>query len=195
MSRKPTDSKSSLLTFAVLAAVLAAVALPHKATADDTFSLLLQGGVGGPVNEDSTSNAGFETAFQLGFTVASRGDIQVGGRAGRVDYSPGDQLGPFAAPTLDYLTLGGDYRFNEGFYQSGIFIGLGYYSLEGDVLIDPEGTTETRDETGVGLAIGVTGEFELAPKLGFVVEAIGHITDLQAQDLFVTVNAGFAFHF
>ena len=40
-----------------------------------------------------------------------------------------------------------------------------------------------------------TGEFELAPNLGFVIEAVGHVTDLEAQDLFVTANAGFAFHF
>ncbi|MDH3745549.1 MAG: hypothetical protein OES47_10665, partial [Acidobacteriota bacterium] len=127
MSRKPTDSKPSLLVLAGLLVVVA-FAMPHQAAAD-TFTFFLQGGVGGPVNEDSTDSAGFETAFQLGFTVASRGDIEVGGRAGRVDFAPGDQLGPLAAPTLDYLTLGGDYQFNEGFYQSGIFIGLGYYSL------------------------------------------------------------------
>ncbi len=196
MTRIPTHSIRGLLALSVLLAGAGGLLAPRPAVAEDfTYTILLEGGVGGPVNEEPGDSTGFETGFQLGFSVVAADGVHVGGRVGRIEYEPGDVLGPFIEPTLDYFTVGGDYRFSDRFYQSGVFLGLGYYRLEGDVLTDISGTTTELDETGVGLAVGVTGEFELAPKVGFQIEIIGHITDLDANDLFATAHAGFAFHF
>ena len=46
-----------------------------------------------------------------------------------------------------------------------------------------------------GLALGVTGEFELTKKFGLMLEVTSHITDLETEELFITGHVGVAIHF
>ena len=167
-----------------------ALALPGTASAIEpyTFTVILEGTLGGPLQE-SEGDAGLDNSgFQLGFSLVGVGEVHIGGRLGSIDFDEG--LGSLGDVDLDYLHLGADYRFREGFYDSGVYIGIGQYEIEGTT---SAGTVI--DEDSLGLALGVTGEFELAPNIGLMLEVTTHVTDLDAAELFLTGHAGVAIHF
>ena len=75
--------------------------------------------------------------------------------------------------SLRFVVAGGEYRFLESFYESGLFIGLGAYELEGTNLV---GASDS--ESGAGLVLGATGEFEINRRVGFLIELLGDTTIL-----------------
>lgn len=180
------------LALSVLAlAAVCALAAPGAAQATEpyTFTLLLQGSLGGPLQESGGRDSGLDNAgFQLGLSIVSKGDVHVGGRVGSIDFDDG--LGGLRDASLDYVNIGGEYRFTEGFYESGVYVGLGNYEVEGT---DVFGGVQS--ESSIGLALGVTGEFELTTRIGLALELTGHFTDLATEELFVTGHAGLAIHF
>ena len=92
--------------------------------------------------------------------------------------------------TLDYATAVGEYRFTESFYESGLFLGLGVYRLDGITLLG-----QSVSEESVGLVLGISGEFVLTRSAGFVIEISGHLTNLDTIDTMVMGHAGVAIHF
>jgi hypothetical protein len=84
----------------------------------------------------------------------------------------------------------GEYRFTESFYESGLYIGLGLYSLDGLSLIGGSFTEES-----VGLVLGISGEFVLTDRVGFLLEVSGHATNLDTVDTLAMAHAGVAIHF
>ena len=189
MSRIHPRTSLVLSVFAVVAAV--ALALPGGAQATEpyTFTILLQGSFGGPLQESSGADSGLDNSgFQLGFTVVGKGEVQIGGRFGSIDFDDG--LGGLGDASLDYVNVGGEYRFKEGFYDSGVYLGLGNYEIEG---LDANGNVNS--ESSIGLAVGVTGEFELTKRFGLQLDLTTHVTDLAAAELFLTAHAGVAIHF
>jgi hypothetical protein len=175
----------------VLVVVTFSLALvPAMTSAQDHYTYTLSGmaGIGGSLDADD-SNLGNQS-FGLGLSLLREDRVHIGMRVAQVEFNSEDLIGDFHDATLQYLTAGGEYRFLESFYESGLFIGLGLYELEG---LDADGLQQS--ETNVGFVIGVTGEFEINRRFGFLVEFMGHVTELDNASLFATGHAGFAVHF
>ena len=91
---------------------------------------------------------------------------------------------------MTYATIGGEYRTPETFFDSGIYIALGGYRLEGTGL-----SGEDESETSWGLAIGATGEMPLKQWLGLQLEISGHYIDFEDAQFFAMAHGGVVFHF
>lgn len=167
--------------------VLALFVLPAGASADSVFRLNLMAGAGGSLDEDDAGLS--NSTFQLGFSVEPEDQLLVGLRVGQLDFGNA-LIGPSVDTTLDYATVVGEYRFTESFYESGLYIGLGAYSLDG-VRFAGGGFSEE----SVGLALGITGEFLITDSVGFVIEVSGHLTNLDTIDTLMMGHAGLSIHF
>jgi hypothetical protein len=166
------------------------VVAPAASLAQDhyTYTLSGLGGLGGSVDADDASLG--NQSFGLGLSLLREDRVHIGLRLVQVDFDSQDQVGNWHDVSLEYLTAGGEYRFLESFYESGLFMGLGVYELEGR---DADGLQQS--ETSVGFVLGVTGEFEINRRFGFLVEFMGHVTDLEESNIFATGHAGLAVHF
>jgi hypothetical protein len=168
--------------------VLSVLALPASAAAAGSpFSINLWAGAGGSLDEDEAGLS--NSSFQLGFSVQPEDQLLVGLRVGELDLS-GGLIGDSIDTSLDYATVVGEYRFTESFYESGLFIGLGLYSLDGVHFLEGGFTEES-----VGLVVGISGEFVLTNKIGFLLELSGHLTNLDTIDTVAMGHAGIAIHF
>jgi len=173
-----------------IAAVVLSTLAPATVQAQDhyTYTLSGLGGIGGSLDAD---NAGLgNQSFGLGLSLLREDRVHIGLRLVKVDFDSQEQIGSLGDVSLQYLTAGGEYRFLESFYESGLFLGLGVYELEG---LNSDGLRQS--ETSVGLVLGVTGEFEINRRLGFLLEFMGHVTNLDNSNLFATGHAGIAAHF
>lgn len=180
-------NRTSLLVPVLL--TLVAVLAPGAGAAQENQPLEASAlfGSGGSFDEDQSGlgNSGYQLGLSLG--VARR--TKVGVRFGEIDYSAGDFIASVAQPTFSYVTIGGEYTFSERYYESGIYLALGAYKLEGFQGGQPF------DDSTLGLALGVTGEFEITRRIGFVVEGAGHIADFGPARYFLTLHGGLAYHF
>lgn len=176
---------------AVLAVILALCGLsPAPVQAQELYNYTVSasfglGGAPGSDTDDSFGNDG----YQLGFSLVTEPRTHLALRLGELSFGDESQGGLFDAD-LTYLTLGGEYRFRETFYDSGIYLAVGGYQLDG---VDALGNSD--EQTAVGVALGLTGEFEINRRFGVLVELSGHYTDLDAFDLLVLGNVGLAVHF
>ena len=177
------------LLYAICLLSLAAVLAPAPAEAqeDQPLEATLLFGLGGSFDEDQSGlgNSGYQLGLSLG--VARR--TKVGVRLGEIDYAAGDFIGSIASPTFSYVTVGGEYTFSERYYESGVYIALGAYKLEGAQ------AGQSFDDTTVGLALGVTGEFEITRRIGLVLEGAGHFADFGPARYFLTFHGGLGYHF
>lgn len=173
---------------AFAAALLLAPASPARAIEDYNFTVGLLAGVGSALDADDNDTD--NSSFQLDFGFVTDIRTHVVARLGRIDFGS-DRLDSLTNADLTYLTVAGEYRFSEGYFESGLFLGLGVYELSGDRL-DGSGDDS---ETSLGVTAGVTGEFEITRRLSFVLELAGHLVDLETSDAFATGHAGLAFHF
>jgi hypothetical protein len=158
-----------------------------RAQEDQPLEASLLVSAGGSIDEDSAGLG--NSGFQLGLSLRVDRRTKVGARYGEIGYGAGDRVGTVFNPTFSYLTIGGEYSFSEGYYESGIYLALGAYRLEGTEL------GQSVSDSTVGLALGVTGEFEITRRLGFVLEASGHFADFAAARYFITFHGGLAYHF
>lgn len=172
---------------------VALLGAPGAASAQDnelyTFTVGVLGGLGGSVDAepgDSLANTG----FQLNLAMVTEPQTHFGIRLGRLALDDDEVFGSLTDADLTYVTLGGEYRFAEGFYDSGIYIGLGGYRLEGTSFFG-----RAEEDTALGLTIGVTGEFPINRWLGVLVELSGHYADLEEAQIFAMGHAGVAIHF
>ena len=187
-------SRSQSLLIAAVAAITL-LAAPGQASAqaaagiNHTFSLSLLGGLGGSIDEDGP---GFDNStLQLGGSVVMEGNVEVGVRLGQMDFGGDRALGRLLDAELSYATIAGEYGFGETGYQSSIFIGIGLYQLEGIEV----GTGLARDETRVGLTLGVTGDFDLTRRLGIVAELSAHALPSGEAQFFGSALVGVAAYF
>ncbi|MCY3969179.1 MAG: hypothetical protein OXG74_04570, partial [Acidobacteria bacterium] len=79
----------------------------------------------------------------------------------------------------------GEYRFQELYYQSGVFFGLGLYQLGNGV----------ESEEGPGLTVGVSGDFPINKRLSVVLELSGHYADIDAASTYASAHVGVAYQF
>ena len=187
-SRSPLRSNPSpaRLLLPVLALLLLAGA-PAAAQEPYRFTLSLMGGLGGSVDEDQAGLG--NSSFQFGAGLLTEKRIHVGLRVGSISYDDADQLGTLSAPSLSYVTLAGEYRYPEAYYESGLFFGLGAYRLEG--LLDGV----PLEDTTLGFNIGVSGEFDVVKFWSLLVELSGHYVFSDVAEIFATANAGVVIRF
>jgi hypothetical protein len=177
--------------FARLAPLLLLLALPGAARAQElySYSLGLLGGIGG--SPDAEPGDGFgNTGYQLNLGMLTERRTLVSLRAGQLTLDQEDRFGSFTDADLTYATIGGEYKFRETFYDSGLFVALGGYRLQGD-----DGFGGDRDDTSLGLSIGATGEFRLNRYLGILIELSGHVVDLEEVQFFGMAHGGLSVHF
>lgn len=163
-------------------------AAPAEAQELYNYTVTAMFGLGGAPDSD-TDDSLSQGSFQLGASLVAEPRTHLALRLGQISFDDEPQGGLFDAD-LTYATVAGEYRFRETFYDSGIYLGLGGYQLDG---IDVFGNDD--DETAVGLVLGLTGEFEINRRFGVQVELSGHYTDLEAIDFLVLGHLGLAVHF
>lgn len=179
---------SIVCAFAVAAVTLA---VPGAASAQQLYSFTVgaMGGVGGSLDANTGDGVG-NGSFQLLGAMVTEPQTLVGVRYGQLSFSGDEPLEDLFDADLTYLTLAGEYKFDQTFYEAGMFVGLGAYELEGT-----DAAGRGRDDTGLGLSLGATGEFPITRRLGVVVELAGHATDLDTAQFFATAHGGLVVHF
>lgn len=174
------------LALTVLIVISLTLPMPAEAQSSSSYTFALMGGLGGS-NETSPDvgygNAGFQALF--GMKTNTRTTFQV--RAGQLSLDVSDDDFDLFSSDLSYLTLAGHYTFPGGFYESGLFIGIGVYDIAGEVFV--------QDETSWGLNAGVTGDFKLSQHWSVVAELSAHYADLDAYQYLVMGHVGLAVHF
>lgn len=194
----PSPSSSRNLPVATLVAcALAAMALglalaPPAAAQTDlySFSAALLGTLGGSQDVepgDELDNTGFQ--LDLGMVTEPGEHLVV--RLGQLGLDSAEQFGGLTDAEMAYVTIGGEYRYRHTYYDSGVFLALGGYRLEGDDAFTGAG----RDETSLGLSLGATGDFAINPWLGVLVEVSGHYVDFDEAQIFIMGGAGLVVHF
>lgn len=165
--------------------------LPGAAGAQElyTYTVGVFGGLGGSIDADpgdGLTNTGFQV--NLGLVTEPRTHLVL--RTGRLTLDEDERFGSLTDAEMTYATIGGEYRTREDFFDSGIYIALGGYRLEGT---DPSGRDSR--ETSWGLAIGATGELPIRSWLGIQAEISGHYIDFDEAQFFAMGHAGVVFHF
>ncbi|HVS16779.1 MAG TPA: hypothetical protein VMV46_22935 [Thermoanaerobaculia bacterium] len=184
--RRPLGTVA-LATAALLALSMLVPAAGHASQARN-FTVLVAGGLGGPLDADQPDPGLGNGSFQLGFSWVTQPQTRVGVRVGTADL--GDAIEELRDPTLDWVTIGGEYRYDEGFFDSGLYLGLGYYRLDGTL------AGVSGDDSAVGVVLGATGEFPITPMFSIIGELSVHWADLdQAGQLFGFFHAGLAISF
>lgn len=181
---------------AVVLCVLLGVALAGSAAAQaesHVFTATAAGGIGGPINVDEPDPGLDNTGFQLGFSWLTAPKSRVSARLGQLDMS-GEQLEGLLDPELTYVNIGGEYRYTETYYESGLYLGLGLYQLDGDRFV--EGVPQSDDETALGLVLGATGDFPINDRFSVIVELSAHYADFDRGNVvFGLLHAGVAYRF
>jgi hypothetical protein len=180
----------SLIPVALVATIIALAPTPVQAQ-DYTWSLSLMGGIGSALREGGGSGGGYQVGFGLQFEPGAN----VWLHAGELDFETGSGVGDLADGTITDVNLGGEYQFNENYYDSGIFIGLGAYDLESRLVLAEGVLAPAASETVLGLVLGATGEFKITPSFVFLVEVTAHILDSSDVRVLGTAHAGFGLHF
>lgn len=179
--------KPLLLTWLVV--VLLGGAAPAAAIEPYTYIVSLSGGIGGSFGAEPGDGLG-HTGFQLGLAMLVEERSLVVARLGQLDLDPREGFGTLLSARLRYATVGGEYRVRRPLHESGVFLGLGAYNLDGR---QPDGTP--RDQTAVGATFGITGDFRVTTNLSFLVELAGHWADLDEANVFGMIHAGLALKF
>jgi hypothetical protein len=177
------------LTWPLAIVCLIAAAPAVRAQDGYTMAVTLLGGVGGA--NDAEPGSGFgNPAYQVGFSLVTEPQTAVGVRLGRLDLSNEDRFGALSDAQIDYAQVGGEYHFHEGYYESGIYLGLGGYRLRGD-----RANGDQASETALGGELGLLGDFSLTRNLAIRVEVSGHYVLFDDAHLFAMAQAGLAVRF
>jgi hypothetical protein len=181
-----------LVLFAGIAGMAGTLALPGAAQAQElyTYTVGVLGGVGGSPDADPGSDLG-NHGFQVNLGLVTEPKTVLSLRVGRLSLDRKSDFGSLTGANLTYADIGGEYRFNETYYQSGVYIALGAYRLQGKRAFDGS----RREQTAVGAALGLTGEFPINSHFGILIELSGHYTPLKEANTFAMGHAGVAFHF
>lgn len=174
----------SVLLLLLVATIGAGTAQAQQARPVHRYTASLLGGIGG------SSDAFTNPTLQLEWSIITDTTTHFGVRLGHIAFGSRDLVGDLLSPDLNYVTLAGEYRFQETFYQSGMFLGLGYYDLNGDNLRGGDD-----GDSGLGLTFGVNGEFDINRRWAVVVELAGHWVDLEATNVFANGLVGLALRF
>jgi hypothetical protein len=189
--RKPQTHPLLALCAACLALAVGLV-LPGAAHAQEsyTFSVGALGGLGGSVDADvgdSLDNTGFQ--LNLGMVLQPANHLVL--RIGQLGLDSDERFENLTDADLTYATIGGEYKYRHVYYDSGIYLALGGYRLEGNDFFTGEG----EEDTAVGLALGVTGDFPITRGLSLQIEISGHYADFENASVFAMGHGGLVVHF
>lgn len=178
----PLHQKPLLTSSLVLLLLVALAPLSASAQSPYNYSVALMGGLGGSSDADDSNldNFGWQARFAMELELHTLFSVRAGQLALDTDSALFDS-------DLSYLTVAGEYRFPAGFYESGLFLGLGAYDLTGDLLVE--------DETAIGLTLGTSGDFRVTDRVTVIVEFSGHYADLDYAQIFLMGHAGVSFRF
>jgi hypothetical protein len=153
-----------------------------------TYSLGLLGTVGGSTDAEP-GNSLTNTGYQVNALLVTEPRTLVGIRAGKLALDEDGLFNTLSDAELSYATIGGEYRARQTYFESGLFVGLGGYRLEG--------TTAGRSssKSSWGLSAGVTSEFFVTRRIGVLLELSGHYVDLDDVQFFIMGHGGVAIHF
>jgi hypothetical protein len=154
-----------------------------------TYTVGVFGGIGGSLDADpggSLTNTGFQV--NLGLVTEPHTHLVL--RTGRLGLDKDNLFGSLSDADMEYVTLGGEYRYSEEFYESGAFVALGAYRLNGT----RASGRDAREDTW-GVSAGFTGELPIRRWLGVQAEMSGHYVDFREEQFFVMGHVGVAFHF
>lgn len=177
-----------------LLAALGALALPAASTAQDLYpwTVGVLGGVGGSEDVKPGSHSFDNGTFQVEGLYLTEPRTLLGLRVGRLDLGGSNQVfGSRVGADLNYVTLAGQYMLEEPYYDSGIYLGLGAYSLGGKNLAG--GTSAST--TAAGAVLGFTGEFKATRRFSVLVELSAHYITVRDSHIFGMAHGGLAFHF
>ncbi len=166
--------------------VLALGFLPGSSLAQSRYPYIvgLMGGLGGATDanpDTDLDNVGWQALFAMDIDVRTLFSVRVG----QLDLET--DAGELFDSELNYVTLSGEYRMTAGFYESGLFLGLGYYDRGGAPLLP--------DDSAIGLTLGTSGDFRLTDRFSLLIELAGHYADLEQAQFFLHGHVGVAFHF
>lgn len=175
---------------AVLFLCLLAPALPAAAQDRYTYTVGVLGGVGGSLDSDDFNEAE-GSSFQLNLGMVTNARTHVVVRFGRVDLDTDGGFEGLDNAELEYTNIAGEYKFDQGYYDFGMYLGLGAYKLKGD---PRPGAVD--GETALGGVFGIDGDFDITRHISFVAEGAAHYGFFdEYSKLFLTAGAGIAIHF
>lgn len=154
---------------------------------EPVLSIGLSGGIAGSLDEDETGFSNGTAQLRFAVETSSRRNLSI--RLGRMDFGDAD-VGRVREVTVDYLTVAGEYLFQEPSYESGLFLGLGFFDLS-----STRDDGRSGDESGVGIVIGALGEFEIAERWFIYAEAAFAFTNLDVAQLFADLQVGVGYRF
>lgn len=186
-STRPTPSVLAVLAMLVVLAWAPPAAAQAQEPYNFTGSLFL--GLAGSTDADPGDGLD-NMVVQAGFNFVQASRAQLAFRLGRFDLDSERQFGSLFDAELTYLTVAGEYRLPESFYDSGVFAGLGVYRLEGTPAL-----AGGNEETAAGVHLGVLGDFEISRRFSILVELSGHYVDFEDSNVFVMGLAGVGMHF
>lgn len=171
--------------------ILGLLLLPGAAGAQElyNFTVGVFGGLGGSFDADpgdSLTNTGYQV--NLGLVTEARTHLVL--RLGQLTLDEDEFFGSLTEAEMTYATIGGEYRVRETYFDSGIYIALGGYRLQGTAFSGDE-----ESDTALGLAIGATGELPINHWLGIQAEISGHYVDFDEAQYFGMGQLGVVVHF
>lgn len=180
------------IRWCVVLLVLAALAWssPARAESDFTFRAAVLGGLGGPADSDHDKDFDHE-AFQIEVGMVTNASTLATVRFGTLDLDDGEPYEGLDHAELKYANIAGEYRFDQGYYDFGIYLGLGAYKLDGDPL---PGAAD--GQTAVGIAFGINGDFDINRHFAITAGASAHYAFFDKRsNLYANALAGVAFRF
>jgi len=188
---KESPTRSLLACLAALVALSGLVWVPPAAAqVQEPYNFTASVFLGLAGSTDADPGNGFDnTVLQVGFNFVRQPQTQLALRLGRFDLGS-DRFGSLFDAQLTYLTVAGEYRLRESFYDSGVFAGLGIYRLDGTPAF-----AGGDEQTAAGIHLGILGDFEINHRISFLVELSGHYVDLDDANLFAMGLAGVGMHF
>lgn len=177
-----------------LLAMLTTLALPAAAAAQDLYnwSVGVLGGIGGSVDVKPGSRDFSNGSWQIEGLVLTEPRTFLALRFGNLGLGGKDTLfGSRIGADLSYVTLSGQYMFEESYYDSGVYIGLGAYRLGGNDAV----TGASASKTVAGGVLGLTGDFKASKRFSVVAEISGHYIDIRDAHIYAMGHLGLAYHF
>jgi len=155
-----------------------------------TFTVGLLGGLGGSADsEDVGAFDGDALQVNLGMVTNQRTHVFV--RLGRIDLDRDEGFEGLTGAELEYANVAGEYRFHQGYYDFGMYLGLGAYRLKGDPL---PGAVDA--ESALGGVFGIDGDFDVTRRLSIVAEGAAHYAFFdERSQIYLSALAGIALHF
>jgi hypothetical protein len=171
--------------------VFSLLVLPAAAGAQElyNYSVGVLGGIGGSFDANPGGSL-TNSNFQLNLGIVTEPGTHVVLRTGKLSLDKDKLFGSLRDADMEYVTIGGEYHYQETFYESGVYVALGGYRRQGT---SAAGRSDSQDTWGA--SVGFTGELPIRRWLGIQAELSGHYVNFKDSQFFAMAQAGIVFHF